>query len=107
MRTLLRSVDRREESEDNKRTEVLPVAVKQLRVGMRLAVRKRPEGVDRVQCRRAAEIGLGQIQYPVLRGKFQDVRTGPQVQELVGRVALVGGHILQRRDRFGAYVRHV
>src|SRR5260370_6227487 len=68
------------------------------RVVRRLAVGKRPEGVDRVQSGRAAEISLYQIEDPVLGGEFQDVWGRPKIEVIGAGVVLIVRDVCQRGD---------
>ena len=104
---VLRLLDRRELSEQRQRAVVLPVTMEDLSGFVRCPVGQRPEGVDRVQGRRAAQVGLRQIQDLGLRRELDEARARPEVDVIVAGVVAVGRDLVEGGDLSSRRMRDV
>lgn len=89
MPSLHLSFDWRQQDEDGERAKILRVAVERLALGLSRPVGQRPEGAERAEGGRASQIGVRQVEQPVLRRQLQQMRARPQVEIVVtGKIAV-------------------
>ena len=94
---LRRGLDRREQDEDRERTKILEIAVERLTLRLGRPVGERPEGVEGAERGRAAQIGLRQVDQPVLSRQLQQMRALPEIERAVAGVVAVARNSLERR----------